>query len=141
MPPERPASAVRRVGRAVPPPFFFAVQYHEPFHDRGGQGRMRKKVWLGRAAVAVAVAFAAFAFGWAPYYLAGIATSRRFQFPDRENGGLTPESFQLAYENVSLTSADGTKLEGWWVPAAAPKGTVIMVHGLNRSRIEMVRRV
>ena len=102
---------------------------------------MRKKVWLGRAAVAVVVAFAAFAFGWAPYYLAGIATTRRFQFPDHENGGLTPESFHLAYQDVSFASADGTKLDGWWVPASPAKGTVVMVHGLNRSRIEMVRRV
>jgi pimeloyl-ACP methyl ester carboxylesterase len=32
-------------------------------------------------------------------------------------------------------------LKGWWVPAAGAKGTVVMVHGLNRSRIEMVKRV
>jgi uncharacterized protein len=102
---------------------------------------MRKRVWLRRAAVTAVVLFALFAFGWAPYYLAGIATTRRFQFPDRENGGLTPASFQLGYEDVSFGSSDRTKLESWWVPAAAPKGTVVMVHGLNRSRIEMVRRV
>jgi pimeloyl-ACP methyl ester carboxylesterase len=102
---------------------------------------MRKRVWLGRAAVAALALFALFAFGWAPYYLAGIATTRRFQFPDRRNEGLTPKDFHLAYDDVSFTSSDGTKLEGWWVPAASPKGTVVMVHGLNRSRIEMVRRV
>jgi len=102
---------------------------------------MRKRVWLRRAAVAAVVFFVVLAFGWAPYSLAGLVTTRRFQFPDRENGGLTPESFKLAYENVSFASSDGTKLEGWWVPASSPKGTVVMVHGLNRSRIEMVRRV
>jgi pimeloyl-ACP methyl ester carboxylesterase len=102
---------------------------------------MRKRVWLRRAVVAAVALFALFAFGWAPYYLAGIATTRRFQFPDRRNGGLTPKDFHLAYDDVSFTSADDTKLEGWWVPAASPKGTVVMVHGLNRSRIEMVRRV
>ena len=32
-------------------------------------------------------------------------------------------------------------LAGWWVGAPEAKGTVVMVHGLNRSRIEMVRRV
>lgn len=102
---------------------------------------MRRKVWLGRAAAALVVGFAVFAFGWAPYYLAGIATTRRFQFPDRENAGLTPKSFELPYDDLSFPSADGTGLQGWWVPAAAAKGTVVMVHGLNRSRIEMVRRV
>ena len=102
---------------------------------------MRKRVWLRRTAVTAVVLFVVFAFGWAPYYLAGIATTRRFQFPDHENGGLTPESFKLAYESVSFASSDGTKLDGWWVPASSPKGTVVMVHGLNRSRIEMVKRV
>jgi pimeloyl-ACP methyl ester carboxylesterase len=102
---------------------------------------MRKRVWLGRAVVAVVALFALFAFGWAPYYLAGFATTRRFHFPDRRNEGLTPKDFQLAYDDVSFPSSDGTKLEGWWVPAASPKGTVVMVHGLNRSRVEMVRRV
>jgi pimeloyl-ACP methyl ester carboxylesterase len=102
---------------------------------------MRKRVWLRRVAVAAVVLFAFFAFGWAPYYLAGIATTRRFQFPDRENAGLTPKDFKLPYDDVSFASSDGTKLQGWWVPASSARGTVVMVHGLNRSRIEMVRRV
>ena len=101
---------------------------------------MGKKVWLRRVAVAVALGLLLFAFGWTPYFLAGIGTSRRFQFPDRENGGLTPASFQLAFEDLAFHSADGVDLRGWWVPAPAAKGTVVMAHGLNRSRIEVVRR-
>jgi len=101
---------------------------------------MRKRVWLKRVAVAAALGLLLFAFGWTPYFLAGIGTSRRFQFPDRENGGLTPASFQLAFEDLAFRSADGVDLRGWWVPAPAAKGTVVMAHGLNRSRIEMVRR-
>jgi pimeloyl-ACP methyl ester carboxylesterase len=73
--------------------------------------------------------------------MAGIATTRRFQFPDKENAGLSPASFQLGFEEVRFRSGDGTALEGWWVPAASARGTVVMVHGLNRSRIEMVKRV
>jgi len=74
---------------------------------------MRKRVWLKRTAAAAALAFVLFAFGWAPWFLAGIATSRRFQFPDRENGGLTPASFQLAFEDVAFRSANRVKLRGW----------------------------
>jgi hypothetical protein len=102
---------------------------------------MRKRVWLKRIAVAVVLGFAVFAFGWVPWFLAGIATTRRFQFPDRENAGLTPASFRLASEDLAFRAPDGVELKGWWVPAEAPRGTVVMVHGLNRSRIEMVRRV
>jgi fermentation-respiration switch protein FrsA (DUF1100 family) len=101
---------------------------------------MRKRSWLKGVAVAAALGFLLFALGWVPYFLAGIATTRRFQFPDKENGGLTPASFRLASEDVAFRSTDGVPLEGWWVPAPEAKGTVVLVHGLNRSRIEMVRR-
>jgi pimeloyl-ACP methyl ester carboxylesterase len=101
---------------------------------------MKKKVWLKRVAVTAALGFLLFAFGWVPYFLAGMGTTRRFQFPDRENGGLTPATFQLVSEDVAFRSADGVDLRGWWVPAPSAKGTVVLVHGLNRSRIEMVRR-
>ncbi len=97
--------------------------------------------WLKRAGVVVLLVLVGFVFGWVPWFLAGIATTRRFAFPDRENAGLTPASFGLASEDVSLRSADGVEIKGWWVPADSPKGSVVMVHGLNRSRIEMVRRV
>jgi pimeloyl-ACP methyl ester carboxylesterase len=101
---------------------------------------MKKKVWLKRVAVTAALGFLLFAFGGVPYFLAGMGTTRRFQFPDRENAGLTPATFQLASEDVAFRSADGVDLRGWWVPAPSAKGTVVLVHGLNRSRIEMVRR-
>ena len=101
---------------------------------------MRKRVWTKRLALSLALGFVLFAFGWVPWFLAGIATTRRFQFPDKENAGLTPASLQLASEEVTFRSADGVELKGWWVGAPGAKGTVVMVHGLNRSRIEMLRR-
>ncbi|HET7746643.1 MAG TPA: alpha/beta fold hydrolase [Vicinamibacteria bacterium] len=80
-------------------------------------------------------------FGWIPFWLGGAATARRFTFRDRENEGLTPASFQLPFEAVAFRSADGVDLKGWWVPAPGARGTVVLVHGLNRSRIEMVKKV
>ena len=71
---------------------------------------MRKRVWLKRIAVAAVLGFVVFAFGWVPWFLAGIATTRRFQFPDRENAGLTPASFQLAFEDVAFRAPDGVQL-------------------------------
>lgn len=97
--------------------------------------------WVKRAAVALVVGLAIFVFGIAPFWLAGMATTRRFQFPDKENSGLTPASFNLAFEDVAFKAADGVELEGWWVAAPDARGTVVLVHGLNRSRIEMVRKV
>jgi uncharacterized protein len=100
-----------------------------------------RRVWLKRVAAAAVLAFVLLVFGWIPWFLAGLVTTRRFQFPDKENGGLSPASFQLASEDLAFRSTDGVELRGWWVPAPAARGTVVMVHGLNRSRIEMVRRL
>jgi fermentation-respiration switch protein FrsA (DUF1100 family) len=44
----------------------------------------------------------------------------------------TPEKAGLAYRDVSLTTEDGTRLHGWWLPAKAGvpvKGTVLHLHG------------
>jgi alpha-beta hydrolase superfamily lysophospholipase len=97
--------------------------------------------WSRRAAMTVLLALGLFVFGWVPWFLGGVATTRHFQFPDRENQGLSPASFDDAYEDVAFPSADGVEIRGWWVPATEPHGTVVMAHGLNRSRIEMVRKV
>ncbi len=102
---------------------------------------MRWRVWLGRTVLVLAAVLAFLVFGWVPYWFGGMATTRRFQFPDKENAGLTPASFGLASEDVAFRASDGVELHGWWVPADAARGTVVLVHGLNRTRIEMIRRV
>ena len=97
--------------------------------------------WAKRIVLGLVALLALFIFGWAPYYLAGIATVRRITFKDRENAGLTPASFNLPFEDVAFRTDDGLELKGWWVPAPDARGTVVMVHGLNRARIEMVKKV
>ncbi|HVO10815.1 MAG TPA: alpha/beta fold hydrolase [Vicinamibacteria bacterium] len=96
--------------------------------------------WLKRALLLALAAVVLFVFGWVPWYLAGMATTRRFVYHDHENEGLTPASFHLAFEEVAFRSSDGVEIRGWWIPCTDGKGTVVLVHGLNRSRIEMVRR-
>jgi fermentation-respiration switch protein FrsA (DUF1100 family) len=44
----------------------------------------------------------------------------------------TPEKARLQYRDVTLITADGLKLHGWWLPAkagVAVKGTVLHLHG------------
>ena len=44
----------------------------------------------------------------------------------------TPTKAGLAYRDVNLTTADGVRLRGWWLPAkpgVAVKGTVLHLHG------------
>ncbi|MET0551645.1 MAG: alpha/beta fold hydrolase [Vicinamibacteria bacterium] len=97
--------------------------------------------WLKRIAVGLVVLLIAFVFGFAPWWLGTLVTKRRFVYNDRENGGLTPASFSLPFDDAKFNGPDGTPLEGWWVPVADAKGTVVLAHGLNRSRIEMVKKL
>ncbi len=96
--------------------------------------------WLRRVLILLLVVLVGFVFGFVPYFLAGIFTIRTFQMKDAENQGLTPANFQLPFEDVTFQSKDGVALSGWWVPTADARGTVVLVHGLNRSRIEMVKK-
>jgi hypothetical protein len=48
-----------------------------------------------------------------------------------EKADYTPEKLSLAAETVALTSSDGVPLKGWWVPADAPRGIVILLHGMD----------
>ncbi len=41
----------------------------------------------------------------------------------------TPAEVNLTYEDVTLATADGVMLCGWWVPAADPEATVLFCHG------------
>lgn len=102
---------------------------------------MKVRRALKRLGIGLGILVPILLFGWLPYWLGGLATTRRFQFRDRENAGLSPASFGLPFEEVRFEAPDGVVLKGWWVPAPDSRGTVVLVHGLNRSRIEMVRKV
>ncbi len=41
----------------------------------------------------------------------------------------TPTNAGLDYEEVGLTSTDGARLSGWWVPAGNSRRAAILVHG------------
>lgn len=83
---------------------------------------MVKRVWgwLGTAAVA---------------YLVVVALVWAFQeklvfFPDvGREGGITPKTLGLAYEEVRLSTADGMTLGAWWVPREDARATVVLFHG------------
>jgi len=83
-----------------------------------------------------------FFYGFVPWFLTSIATSRRFHYPD-PNDGKTPQSYGAAFSSVEFASSDGIPLKGWYIPATPPagekpKGTIVYCHGLNRTRVEML---
>ncbi len=101
----------------------------------------RKGRWLKRILLLLFLGVTFFLFGFVPYTLGGIATRQRFTRQDIENTEYVAKSFTIAREDITLTTSDGVPISGWWIPAQNPRGTVVLVHGLNRTRIEMVKRV
>ena len=51
-----------------------------------------------------------------------------FFYPDRVEY-TRPDEFGLRHEDVSIESADGSRLHGWWLPAADAQGSVLHLHG------------
>lgn len=61
-------------------------------------------------------------------------------FPCESRRTDTPAAQGATFEDVSFTTADGIKLTGWYLPARAQRLTVVMTHGLFRSRYETLDR-
>ena len=41
----------------------------------------------------------------------------------------TPEQVGLSYQDVNLTTADGVKIHGWYLPHPQPRATLLFFHG------------
>jgi uncharacterized protein len=42
---------------------------------------------------------------------------------------VTPQAYGLAFDAVTIATADGEKLAAWWVPAASAHGAALIFHG------------
>lgn len=91
------------------------------------------------------VGVAVFFLVYVPYFFAKVITLRRYHFPDKLDGQ-TPATYHVEYRDMEFTTwsgpatSDGVILKGWYLPAEHPQGTVIYVHGLNRTRVEMLQQ-
>ena len=95
--------------------------------------------WITRLVILASVSTALFFFVLFPVTGSFLLTNSRFEFPEPDTRD--PESLGLPVSTIQLTSPDGIQLQGWWAPPPAPdRGTIILVHGLNRSRLEMLER-
>jgi fermentation-respiration switch protein FrsA (DUF1100 family) len=79
----------------------------------------------------------------AVYFGRGWFENLNLYFPSRQVD-LTPKVYGIAYEEVSFASGDGTRLNGWWIPAsgAGHAPVLLLCHGNAGnmgSRVEKVR--
>ena len=96
------------------------------------------KKWLKRFLVAGLAAVLFFFLVFLPVGGSYLITNSRFRFP--EPGPTDPEALGLTVEAVEFTSPDGIPLRGWWNPGQEDRPVLIFVHGLNRSRLELLER-
>src|SRR4051812_20830881 len=50
----------------------------------------------------------------------------------------TPADADLQYETVTLTSFDGLRLKGWYVPCPGARAAVVVCHGYRANRQGMI---
>lgn len=100
--------------------------------------RKRWKRILKWSLIVLTGAVALFFLAYVPYFLASVVTHRRYHYPDKDDGQ-TPATYHADYREIEFTSSDGIPLRGWFVPAEHAKGTFVFVHGLNRTRVELLR--
>lgn len=62
--------------------------------------------------------------------------------PKPQKMTVTPALYKMPFENVSFTSADRTRLAGWYVPAQEPipHGAIILCHGVDSDRQAMLEK-
>lgn len=100
---------------------------------------VRPKVSLWRHGARAAVVVVLFVMLVVPWTLSVLVTTVGTRRDERHRPE-TPASFGATYEDVTFTSADGNTLSGWYLPPSGRDTTIVMTHGLFRSRYELLER-
>jgi predicted MFS family arabinose efflux permease/pimeloyl-ACP methyl ester carboxylesterase len=107
-----------------------------------GEARRVKRTagrrWARRLAIA-ALCLVLFVCAVLPFMLSFFITKAGTRPGERDRVD-TPAAQGATFENVTFASVDGNQLSGWYLPAANKPVTIIMTHGLFRSRYEMLDR-
>ncbi len=96
------------------------------------------KRWGRRIAIA-ALCLMLFVCAVLPFMLSFLITKAGTRPGERDRAD-TPAAQGATFENVNFKSSDGNQLSGWYLPSASKPVTIIMAHGLFRSRYEVLDR-
>ena len=94
--------------------------------------------WFYRLMLWAAILIAFILFVVLPVAGSFLITNSHFRFPER--GPTTPEAVGISVLPAEFVSQDGVLLRRWWIPGDPSMPVIIFVHGLNRSRLEMLER-
>ncbi|HLL77443.1 MAG TPA: MFS transporter [Pyrinomonadaceae bacterium] len=103
--------------------------------ERGG-GR---RAGVVRKLIVAAVSVILVVFLLLPWLLS-FAITKAGTRPDERARTDTPAEHGATFEDVAFTSEDGVRLSGWYLPSRGRGVSVVLTHGLFRSRYEMLER-
>jgi dipeptidyl aminopeptidase/acylaminoacyl peptidase len=66
-----------------------------------------------------------------------VGLARYFIHPPRGRIGRTPADIGLAFREITVASADGFELKGWYVPGTGPAG-IVLCHGFAANRTDLL---
>ncbi|MBX7219810.1 MAG: MFS transporter [Blastocatellia bacterium] len=121
---------------------FFAWQtvrvIEDPHHDGDKPVLAPRPLWLRlvRSTVAIVLIFVVVVI---PYALSFVVTKAGTR-PDERIRTDTPAGLGAQFQDVQFVSSDGNTLSGWYLPATKENVTIVMTHGLFRSRYELLER-
>jgi len=126
--------------------WFTIRRLREPHEERAADDELTKKKskgrrYLRRLAIISLIAVLLIVLGLT--WLLSFAITKAGTRPGERERTDTPAQLGATYEDVTFTSANSIQLSGWYLPAneAGAKGiTVVLTHGLFRSRYEMLER-
>lgn len=97
--------------------------------------RRRAVRWVGGLALGLVLLI----FVGLPMLLS-LAITKAGTRPDERRRTDTPAALGAVFDNVAFNSSDGNRLSGWHLASRTHPVTIIMTHGLFRSRYEMLDR-
>ncbi len=105
-------------------------------HDHGRIVTSRRRLVTVARAATVAVLLVTLGLPWMLSILVTKAVTRT----DERNRPDTPATLGATFEDVSFPSLDGNTVSGWWLPGSGRQTTIVMTHGMFRSRWELLPR-
>ncbi|MCA1630692.1 MAG: MFS transporter [Acidobacteria bacterium] len=112
---------------------------HEKKDGARGGARDARGRRVARRLAGVAFALSVVVLVVLPWLLS-FAITKAGTRPDERARTDTPAAHGATFEDVTFTSSDGTRLSGWYLPSRTHAMTVVMTHGLFRSRYETLER-
>ncbi len=52
---------------------------------------------------------------------------------EKKTSQVTPQKYDIPFEEILIPAKDGAQLHGWWIPSKADAPTLILIHGWGRN--------